>query len=158
MDEQERDQRQRFVAAAKAYLGTPYHPGGRVKGAGVDCLTLLSCAAEDAGLIARASIPHYPPDWHLHNGGERYMAGLLKYTHEIAGPPQPGDIALWRFGRSFSHGAIVTEWPRIIHAYLHRCVYEENVSAAAWLNFIGENGPTKGKPRPVKFFSFWHGA
>ncbi len=48
---------------------------------------------------------------------ERYLEGLLRYAREIAGPPLPGDIALFRFGRTFSHGAIVVEWPRLIHAY-----------------------------------------
>ena len=31
--------------------------------------------------------------------------------------PGPGDVAVFRFGRTFSHGAIVTDWPRLIHAY-----------------------------------------
>lgn len=155
MDASESDQRQRFIAAAKSYIGTPYHPEGRVKGAGVDCLTILACAAEDAGLIDRIPIEHYPHDWHLHRDEERYIAGLLRYTQEIKGPPRPGDIALWRFGRSFSHGAIVIGWPRIIHAYIGRTVCEEDADAAQWLKFIGEPSPNRGKPRPVKFFSFW---
>jgi cell wall-associated NlpC family hydrolase len=45
------------------------------------------------------------------------MEGLLGYTREIEGPPQPGDIALFKFGRVFSHGAVVVAWPRLIHAY-----------------------------------------
>lgn len=146
------------MAAAQDYIGTPYHTEGRVKGAGVDCLTLLACAAEDAGMIERADIEHYPHDWHLHNGGERYVAGLLQHTKEFPGPPLPGDIALWRFGRTFSHGAIVIEWPRIVHAYIGRTVCEENAEAAMWLRFIGENGGETGKPRPIKYFTFWPGA
>jgi cell wall-associated NlpC family hydrolase len=41
---------------------------------------------------------------------------LLRYARPVAAP-EPGDIALFRFGRTYSHGAIVTEWPRLIHAY-----------------------------------------
>ena len=32
--------------------------------------------------------------------------------------PQPADFVVFRFGRTFSHGAIVVEWPIVIHAYI----------------------------------------
>ena len=35
--EQENKERERLIAEAKEWLGTPYHTGGRVKGAGCDC-------------------------------------------------------------------------------------------------------------------------
>jgi len=62
------------------------------------------------------------PDWHLHRDAERYLEGLACHACEIAGPPQgtgplPGDIALFRFGRTYSHGAVVIRWPRVVHAY-----------------------------------------
>jgi hypothetical protein len=28
----------------------------------------------------------------------------------------PGNVLIWRYGRTFSHGAIVSQWPMIIHA------------------------------------------
>ena len=31
--------------------------------------------------------------------------------------PRPGDFAIWLMGRSYSHGAIVAQWPVIIHAF-----------------------------------------
>jgi cell wall-associated NlpC family hydrolase len=106
------------VAAAQTWLGTPYHHAGRVRGAGVDCLMLLAETYAAAGVIAPVTeVPYYPPDWFQHRDEERYLAGLLAHAREIAGPPQPGDAALFRFGRSFSHGAIVTGWPRLIHAF-----------------------------------------
>jgi cell wall-associated NlpC family hydrolase len=150
------EQRQRIVSVARSWLNTPYHTGGRVKGpqGGVDCLTVLAEVFTEAGLVPRIPIPHYPPDWHLHKSVERYLEGLLKYTKEIQGPPQPGDIALWKFGRCFSHGAIVINWPHVIHAYVGSSVKLENSESAQWLKFIGE-GVEKGKPRPVRFFSIW---
>jgi cell wall-associated NlpC family hydrolase len=30
---------------------------------------------------------------------------------------QAGDVALFRFGRCFSHGAIIVDWPTVIHAW-----------------------------------------
>lgn len=32
--------------------------------------------------------------------------------------PQPADFVVFKFGRAFSHGAIVTNWPQIIHSYI----------------------------------------
>ena len=78
---------------------------------------LLAEVYERAGVTARRiNPPFYVPDWHLHRDAERYMEGLLRYARPIDAP-EPGDIALFRFGRTYSHGAIVTEWPRLIHAY-----------------------------------------
>jgi cell wall-associated NlpC family hydrolase len=31
--------------------------------------------------------------------------------------PRAGDVALFRFGRCFSHGAIIVDWPVVIHAW-----------------------------------------
>jgi len=105
------------VAEARSWIGTPFHHGARVKGAGVDCLMLLAEVYERAGVACHIEPPFYVPDWHLHRDAERYMEGLLFYARPIDGSPLAGDIALFRFGRTFSHGAIVVEWPRLIHAY-----------------------------------------
>jgi cell wall-associated NlpC family hydrolase len=145
----EEEERQKIIDTAMGYLGTPYHPSGRVKGVGVDCLTLLSCVWEDAGLLDRIPLPNYSPQFMHNRSDELYMTGLLEYTREVT-TPQKGDIALWKFGRCFSHAAIVTEWPMIIHAYVGRTVQTEDVSHADWLLRMND-----GKPRPLKFFSFW---
>ncbi|HUN96339.1 MAG TPA: hypothetical protein VMU69_08880 [Bradyrhizobium sp.] len=108
--------RQRVIAEAEAWLATPYHHMARLKGVGCDCLTLLAAVYHAAGVIPAIEIPYYPPDWHLHRGVERYMNGLLAHACEIE-EPQPADVALFRFGRCFSHGAVVVEWPRLIHAW-----------------------------------------
>ncbi len=116
------ERRDAVVAEARRWIGTPFHHAARVKGEGVDCLMLLAEIYERAGVTDHVDPPFYVPDWHLHRDAERYLEGLLPYAREIAGPPQgpgplPGDVALFRFGRTFSHGAVVVEWPRLIHAY-----------------------------------------
>jgi NlpC/P60 family putative phage cell wall peptidase len=146
-------ERAHIVAVARTWLGTPYHTGGRVKGAGVDCLTLLAEVYAEVGVTPRIAVPYYPYDWHLHRGEERYLNGVLRYAHEIEMLPQPGDIVLWKFGRCFSHGAIVIEWPMIIHAYVGRACTLENADAAQWLSHMGEGGHGSAKPRPRRFFS-----
>jgi hypothetical protein len=38
--------------------------------------------------------------------------------------PAAGDIALFKFGRCVSHGAIITEWPAVIHSYIREgCIF-----------------------------------
>jgi cell wall-associated NlpC family hydrolase len=146
--------RNHVVNVARRWLGTPYHTGARVKCQGADCITLLAGIFEEAGLVPRIDIPPYSPQWHLHRDTERYLEGLLRYTHEIEGPPKPGDIALWKFGRCFSHGAIVINWPQVMHAYVGSSCRYENAETAQWLRFIGE-GAERGKQRPIRFFSLW---
>lgn len=77
------DERARLVAEAESWIGTPYHTGARVKGAGVDCLTFVAGVFENAGLVPKLAIPHYPPDWHLHRDDERYLEGVLQYCVEV---------------------------------------------------------------------------
>ena len=151
----EQDERASVVAEALSWQTTPYHHRGRVKGAGVDCLTLLAEVFAGAGLLPRIDIPHYPKDWMHHRDAERYLEGLLQYAIEIETPPQPGDIVLWKFGRCFSHGAIVIEWPMVVHACAGRNVSIDNAEAAKWLTHIGEITEDAGKPRPRRTFSFW---
>jgi cell wall-associated NlpC family hydrolase len=146
--------RARVVCIARSFLGTPYHSHGRKKGVGVDCLTLLAEVYTEAGLIEPVKLPHYAPDFFKHKGTELYLNGLLQYTAEVE-TGKPGDIVLWKYGRCFSHGAIVVDWPHIIHAHVGRSCMLESIDAAVWLKFIGENTPDHGKLRPMKIFSFW---
>ncbi len=105
------------VTEAESWLRTPFHHAARVKGAGVDCLMFLAEVYERAGAVGYIDPGFYTPDWHMHRNAEKYMEGLLAYAREFPGPPLPGDIALFKFGRTYSHSAIVIEWPRVIHAY-----------------------------------------
>jgi NlpC/P60 family putative phage cell wall peptidase len=157
MTELEIAQRRAVVAEARSWLGTPYHHEAQVKGAGVDCAQLLIgvFSAPGVALIEPLDVPRYPPDWHLHRSAERYLAIVLDHAREIAGPPGPGDIVLWRFGRCFSHGAIVVDWPTVIHAYVGRACVLEDAEAAVWLSTIGERAEGHGRPRPRRFFSLW---
>lgn len=153
----EQIQRDTVVTVARSWLGTPYHHMGRIKGreGGVDCLTLLAEVYSEAGLIPRPDVPHYPRDFMNHRSAELYLDGVLKYCGEVT-EPLPGDIAVWKFGRCFSHGAIVIDWPRIIHAHSTTNCLLDDAERAQWLKFIGENTADRGKLRPVKFFSYWN--
>ena len=108
--------REAVLAEARTWLRTPYHHRGRVKGAGVDCATLLLEVYARVGLIPPTDVGHYPPDWHFHRDKERYLGWIQKFARRTENP-RPGDIAMFKFGRCVSHGAIVTGWPDLIHAY-----------------------------------------
>ena len=135
------EQQSAIVIEARRWLNTPYHHGAAVHGAGVDCLMLLCCVFNLAGVVPWTDPRPYPSDWMLHRNEERYLLGLEGHAKELpAGtPPEPGDIATFRFGRTFSHAAIVTEWPNIIHAFLPAgIVTADRADAAA---FVGRLGP-----------------
>ena len=141
----EHEQRRAVVAEALSWVGTPYHHAARVKGAGADCGLLLAAVYEAAGVLPRVDPGAYPHDWMLHRDEERYLELVQAHAREIEGPPQPGDTAVWRFGRTYSHGALVLEWPQIVHAFLPagEVVVDDALANQALAS------------RPVRFFSPW---
>lgn len=125
--------REAVVAAARSWIGTPYHHGGDCRGLGVDCLMLLVRVFVDEGLIPAFDPRPYPQHWHLHRDEERYRNGILEHAVPVA-TPSPGDIVLWRYGRTLSHAGIVTAWPRFVHAHARSgCVEEADASCSGEL-------------------------
>lgn len=104
------------VEEAKSWLLTPWIHRARIKGAGVDCGQFLIGAYAGAGVIAPFDTGEYPIDWMLHREEERFLAWIDRYMVPTV-EPLPGDVAIWRWGRAFSHAAIVIEWPVVIHAF-----------------------------------------
>lgn len=107
-----------IVAEAVSWLRTPYHHFARVKGAGVDCGQFLAAVFEAVGLTPHIAPSFYPADFMMHRDEEQFLGYVEQYAHKIEGPPLPGDVALFRFGRVISHGSIVVAWPVILHAYV----------------------------------------
>lgn len=110
--------RPRVIAEARTWLNTPYHHLADVKGVGVDCAMLLVSVYKATGLVPAGLDPRpYVPDWHLHRGEEKFLGWLAQHGTPVE-RPQPGDVAVWRFGRTYSHGAIVVDAQGgIVHAY-----------------------------------------
>ena len=110
--------RQAVVAEALSWLGTPYAHRQRLKGVGVDCAQLPLAVYAAAGVIGKADVGAYAAQWHLHRGEELYLRHLQALGgREIArGEALAGDFAIWRYGRTFSHGAILVGASRIVHA------------------------------------------
>lgn len=145
---EERADRAAVVAAARSWIGTPYHHAADVKGAGCDCAMLLVRVYCDLGLVAPFDPRPYTRDWMLHRGEEKYLGFLLEHAREIAAP-QPGDVILFRFGRCFAHGGIVTRAAplTVVHAFAPaHVVLEEDIERNAELaERLGE----------ARFASYW---
>jgi cell wall-associated NlpC family hydrolase len=134
--------REAAVAEAMTWLGTPYHHMAAVKGAGVDCAQILIEVFSVIGKVPRIDVGWYPHDWHFHRSEEKYLGWIEQYAHQVE-TPKPGDIALYKFGRTVSHSAIVIDYPNVIHAYVGQGVILSD----------GESAELKG--RLDSFWSLW---
>lgn len=161
---QEMAQRAAVVEQARRWTGAAYHhraavyPGPGERGA-VDCARILIETFAAAGLIERFDPGEYAPDWHLHRGEERYLAVVERYCRlvdEDFSPlavrseyfnAAPGDVLMWRWGRTYSHSAIVTAWPLVVHAFApERFVVECDVRG------------TPMSAHPCRVYSLWKAA
>jgi NlpC/P60 family putative phage cell wall peptidase len=136
------------VAAAREWIGTPYHNCADIKGVGVDCGMLLVRIFVDLGLVDPFDPRPYAPDWHLHRSEETYLSHLLARARRVPSP-MPGDVVLFRYGRCFSHGGLVTraDPTTIIHAFHPaKIVLEEEV---------GRNAELASRLPTARFFSCW---
>ena len=112
------EKRAEIVRKAKEWLRTPYHHQARVKGVGTDCAMFPLAVYQECGVMPLGfQPPEYSVQWHLHRSEEKYLEALAPVMHEIE-KPQPDDFVIFKFGRAFSHGAIVIDWPLIIHSYI----------------------------------------
>jgi cell wall-associated NlpC family hydrolase len=117
------EQRQAVVAEALSWERTPYEHQQALKGVGVDCAMFPLAVYQNAGLIPRAvPLIEYAGQWHLNQETELYMQWVVKLggveTTELA----PGNLVLYRLGRTFCHGALILDWPSVIHSELRRGV------------------------------------
>ncbi len=109
--------REKVIAEAISWIGTPYHPKAKIKGVGVDCGWLLIEVFNRCGLIPKVDPGDYAKDWHLHHSEEKYLNWVEQFADPVE-TPQPGDVAIYRFGRTYSHGTIVIDWPTVVHAHI----------------------------------------
>ena len=116
--------RELVVREAYEWLGTPYHHHARIKGAGVDCVNLLCGVFHNIGVVHRIDTGFYAHDWHLHRSEDLFSQSLMNHATEITdgSPAEPGDVFLFRYGRTFSHGAIYVGDGLLIHSYIDRGV------------------------------------
>jgi cell wall-associated NlpC family hydrolase len=110
------DTREAMVADARRWIKTPYHHKGRKFGVGVDCGGLIYEVYNKFLGPLRPFPSDYPPDWTLHRGDEIYLNFLREYMVQVS-QPALGGLTMWRFGRCFGHGTIVSGPNEWIHAW-----------------------------------------
>jgi cell wall-associated NlpC family hydrolase len=139
--------RKAVVAEAMTWLGTPYAHRQRLKGAGVDCAGLPLEVYAATGLIPPTDVGSYSAQWHLHRSRELYLEWVERLGPREIAPERvrAGDFLIWRFGRTFSHGAIALDTYRVIHAVARAgaVILEDRARSADLRN------------NPVRAFTFW---
>lgn len=135
--------REEVVREALTWEGTPYHHHARIKGVGVDCAQLPAAVYEAVGLIPHLN-PEYSEQWMMSRDEELYLSYVFPHAVEIErSQVGPGDFAIWKYGRTYSHGAIVIDGPWVIHAVVRaRAVVRANMDEEEEL-----------KRRPARFFT-----
>ena len=108
-----------IVAAARSWLGTPYHHQAAVKGAGCDCLGLVRGVYEELYGRPAEAPPPYSRDWAEASSVETMIEAARR--HLVAIDPREasaGDVAIFRLraGAMAKHAAILSGKTRMIHA------------------------------------------
>jgi len=112
--------RERIIAEARSWIGTPYRHQASLKGMGCDCLGLVRGVWRALYGAEPELVPAYSPDWAEASGEEKLAAAARRHLIEIApGDVQPGDLLLfrWRQHLPAKHAAILSAPGRMIHAY-----------------------------------------
>ncbi|WP_099823880.1 NlpC/P60 family protein [Oceaniglobus indicus] len=123
------------VAAARAWIGTPYLHQASCQGAGADCLGLIRGVWRTLHGAEPEAVPAYTPDWSESVQEERLWAKAR--AHLIARPIDgldSGDVILFRMRAAgvAKHLGIVADTgdaATFIHAYSGHGVVESPLSA-----------------------------
>ncbi len=152
------ERRVRFMREGLTWVGTPFRDCADIKGpnGGVDCAMMLVRASVDSGLLPPFDPRPYPPHWHLHQNEERFVKIIKDDLHarEID-VPRIGDVTVFRFGRCFSHGAIVMSSEYVLHAWFAAGICLLSLRREPLLN----QAPYRGNlfKRPQRHFELWGG-
>ena len=114
-----RPTRDEVIAAARRYIGTPYHHQAALAGAGCDCLGLIRGVWRDLYGSEPETPPPYTPDWAEIGTAEPMLDAARRHLVEVAlSRAGPGDVVLFRLrpGCPAKHTAILSEAGRMIHA------------------------------------------
>jgi NlpC/P60 family putative phage cell wall peptidase len=119
-----------IVAAARAYINTPWRHQARLKGVGVDCIGLLWCALRDAGI----EVPDVA-DYARAPSGARLIQELESRFMRVHSTWQLADVLAFTWGDANPwHVGLVSGLapPKIIHSYSHLGKVTEMRLDPAW--------------------------
>ena len=124
----------RVIAAARAWLGTPYHHQASLLGVGCDCLGLLRGVWRDVVGKEAPGLPAYSPDWGEVRAEEVLRDGCASCMILVEDAAQPGDVVLFRM-RSWAiakHAGILVAPDRMVHGHSLHGVLEQAITAPWW--------------------------
>lgn len=119
--------RERVLASARDWLGTPYRHQASVKQVGTDCLGLVRGIWREIYGGEPETVPAYTPDWAEALGEDTLLHAARRHMREIPpGEALPGDLLLFRMGLGCpaKHAAILSGERAVIHAYWGKSVCE----------------------------------
>lgn len=123
------------VAAARAWLGTPYHHQASVRGVGCDCLGLVRGIWRDVMACDAEEPPPYTRDWAEALGRETLLDAAGRHLARVKPrAPLPGDVLIFRYAADVpaKHVGIATGHGTMIHAIERRGVVEVAL-VPAWM-------------------------
>jgi len=89
--------RESIVAAARSWVGTPYHHQASLRGVGCDCLGLIRGVWRELQGPEPETLPPYTRDWGDVTGAEPLLAAARRHLAAVAiAEAQPGDVIVFR--------------------------------------------------------------
>ena len=122
-----------IVAAARGWIGTPYHHQASLKGVGTDCLGLVRGVWREIYGHDAEPPPPYAPDWAETDKDEAMLQAARRHLADVAVADRAaGDVVIFRMKRAAAakHAAILTQRDTMIHAMEGVAVAE--VALSAW--------------------------
>jgi NlpC/P60 family putative phage cell wall peptidase len=116
-----------IVAAARAWIGTPYRHQASCRGAGCDCLGLVRGVWRELYGAEPETPPPYSPDWGEAGAVEHILeAARRNMTEILLADMRAGDALVFRMreGRIAKHMAILSGPSTMIHAQVRDSVRE----------------------------------
>lgn len=121
------------VAAARLWIGTPYHHQASLRGVGADCLGLVRGVWRDLYGEEAERPPGYSRDWGEASGEETLIRAATRHLlPRDKASAEPGDVLIFRMraGAIAKHAAVLATPTTIIHAMEDRIAAE--IPFSAW--------------------------
>lgn len=121
-----------IVAAARAWIGTPYRHQASAEGAGCDCLGLVRGVWRAVVGPEPEVPPPYTPDWAERSGAETLRDAARRRLVEIPiSAATAGDVVLFRIqrGAPAKHAGVLSGRDHLVHAYWGRAVCESPLTS-----------------------------
>lgn len=117
---------EQIAAMARACVGTPFRPQGRMPGRGLDCVGLIVHVGRSLGLTA-----YDESGYGMAGNGERLPRGLEAGGFIRVERAEVGDVLLFRLEKGQAHVGIKSE-RGVIHAHMGLGRVVEHRLDAAW--------------------------